>query len=148
MQSSKSPPPVTNSSNEIFSVNVNNENCTDVVLLSSNGSGHEKENETNPLLNTSSNESNVPMTKSSLTKAETDWHAEEIPVIHKENSLRNKKKFKRSRRRKMCFSRNPRRRCSKKKVVLSNDEEFWMKKYSIESFSIVIDRCEVPEKDF
>lgn len=57
----------------------------------------------------------------------------------KQNISSNEKKRKRIRRRRTCvYSRRKRRKYFDK-------EQFWMKKYSIEPFSIPLLRCQLPD---
>ncbi len=124
-----------------------------------------KDNENCSLLNNCSMESNDEINKCCESKEQQNnenqfeidlsenKQEEPLSPVIEQNSLSNKKTLRKNRRRRNHFYfSNKRRRKQKSKTNLNenkssfddNDEQFWMKKYSIESFSILIERYQLP----
>ena len=81
------------------------------------------------------NEVNVQSNENELISSKESF----IEQINENLSLNQTKKMKRNRRRRICSY------SQKKRKKSLNKEQFWMNKYSIESFSIRLYRCQLPE---
>jgi hypothetical protein len=168
VQSSEDNVPLSINSNNILSSNVNNDNPAKIVELSSketltennsmeieNGKIKDNENDISTL-NNCSVELNDQMNEcfQSIEEDKNEIHLlenKQNQSINEENGLLNKKNLKRNRRRRInSFYSNKRRRKQKSKMNLNqkksllDDQLFWMKKYSIESFTILVNRYHLP----
>jgi hypothetical protein len=128
---------IRNNSNESLISNLTNPETTNNVELTLEETFMEhsllKDNQYSDLINHSINQ----IEKNLSEKEEEEEEEEEEDV-----SLNNKSLKIRRRRHRICFYSSKRKR--RKELKRISIDKFWMKKYSIEPFSIVINRYEFP----
>lgn len=156
--------PVTNNSNDILSPNVNNQDSTKTLELPSKENSNEenliencltKDNENYHLLNNQITKSPQSIEKENELDVETsdNKQEEQLSTI---NEISNKNRLKRNKRRRNIFAYSSKRKrktnqikSSKTQILKQSsfyDQQFWLKKYSIEPFSIVLQRLKLPQQ--
>ncbi|CAF4163161.1 unnamed protein product, partial [Adineta steineri] len=140
--------PKLSKSNEIFVSNVNVEQEKESIELSLKENVIDKylpnNNENLHLLNLTENGKTINDCLNTIQQDISLENQQDLSIINEEKNLSNKKKLKRRRRqiRLTSYSAKQKRKKYLKKLSI---EQFWMKKYSIEPFSIRINRCQSSE---
>ncbi|CAF1275401.1 unnamed protein product [Adineta steineri] len=140
--------PQLSKSNEIFVSNVNVEQEKESIELSLKENVIDKylpnNNENLHLLNLTENGKTINDCLNTIQQDISLENQQDSSIINEEKNLSNKKKLKRRRRqiRLTSYSAKQKRKKYLKKLSI---EQFWMKKYSIEPFSIRINRCQSSE---